>query len=1180
MAQGARQSSLFAAEDFSVVYESFAQANFQAYDFETIRNAMVDYITTNHPENFNDWISSSEFVSLIELMAFLGHNLAFRSDLASRENYLSTAERRESALRIAEFLGYNPTRNVVASGLLKITSVRTSETVYDVDGKSLANTTLQFDDVTNPDAYQNFLTIINSSLQSSNKFGSPFARFTKNGVRNEVYRTNSVSAPVSSLFRGNINGASESFGIHSVSYNQTADILQEKAPDPYGVFDMVYKNDNSGFSSPDTGFFVGFKQGTMENKDFSIPSGLPNMVLDINVGNIANGNIWVQTVDEVGQVQTNWTRIDRQFGSGSIFNAISNGNKNIYTVSSREDDQISIVFGDGAFGNIPRGIIRVWYRTGLNQTYTLNSNNFSGTSFSFSYVGQDGNNYDATLGCSLKSNVTNASERESIGSIKANASRFFATQDRMVTAEDYSIFPLTVSENIRKIKSINRVHSGHSRFRDLYDPTATYTDAVQFMDDGYLYKDDITSRNIVTLPSRYNSEQLYQRFLKPLLDNPEVKNFYYYRHYYDGDVMASGDIHYTDTKAGITSFTVDGSVTNTYRWNQTTSASNTSTGYLTFNTPVQRVGSLASDPMKKIQKNSLIQFITTPFKNGYINTISVTSGGSGYTTAPTVVVGGSGSDASAIANLSAGVVVSVTITNSGINYTDATSVSFTGGGGSGAVAKATVANSDTKWARVTNIYKDGLGIDSSDGTPTGNDSSGKGAISLDAAIPTSARIRRIVPSWVNDTSNTVKANLISKLDANNSFGLRYDATNQAWELVDSANLPASNTTTNLASNWSREYEGDNTSTGVDQSWIIRINYSSSQWEILTRKTRYIYGSDNTVRFNNLNFEETFSSDTLKPLRDSVRVLNVNAESTTSNVPMTDNYDFNAVGYFTYADGYTDPHKIRVALSDPNKDGFPGDPEAFNKIIGASTIKLTTIRENGYNFTVHDTENSAASSAVAGRSNLRSKYSRIADINQVIDPSTTNIIDTYVLLSSYDNLYKSWALYDGKPQTKPNNPTVTELSEMFEGLQNRKSISDQVIYRPVKYKILFGELASGELQAKFNVVRTSTATMSDTEVKQQVIKLITQYFSIDNWDFGETFYFTELAAFIHNNMIGQISQITISPVSRTTMTTELFEIKSDSDELFLPVLSTGNITITNSITNNATTIAANTGVNIT
>ncbi len=159
MAQGARQSSLFAAEDFSVVYESFSEANFQAYDFETIRNAMVDYINNNYPENFNDWINSSEFVSLLELMAFLGHNLAYRADLASRENYLSTAERRESALRIADFLGYTPTRNVVANGFLKIDSVRTNESVFDANGNSLANISVQFDDTTDPNSYRNFLPL-------------------------------------------------------------------------------------------------------------------------------------------------------------------------------------------------------------------------------------------------------------------------------------------------------------------------------------------------------------------------------------------------------------------------------------------------------------------------------------------------------------------------------------------------------------------------------------------------------------------------------------------------------------------------------------------------------------------------------------------------------------------------------------------------------------------------------------------------------------------------------------------------------------------------------------------------------------------------------------------------------------------------------------------------------------
>ena len=97
---------------------------------------------------------------------------------------------------------------------------------------------------------------------------------------------------------------------------------------------------------------------------------------------------------------------------------------------------------------MPRGIIRIWYRVGLNQNYTLDPNNFRDTTLVFDYVGNDANTHTATITCSLKSTVTNASERESLESIKANAPRFFATQDRMVTADDYSIFPTTVNENI------------------------------------------------------------------------------------------------------------------------------------------------------------------------------------------------------------------------------------------------------------------------------------------------------------------------------------------------------------------------------------------------------------------------------------------------------------------------------------------------------------------------------------------------------------------------------------------------------------------------------------------------------------------------------------------------------------------------------------------------------------
>ena len=95
----------------------------------------------------------------------------------------------------------------------------------------------------------------------------------------------------------------------------------------------------------------------------------------------------------------------------------------------------------------------------------------------------------------------------------------------------------------------------------------------------------------------------------------------------------------------------------------------------------------------------------------------------------------------------------------------------------------------------------------------------------------------------------------------------------------------------------------------------------------------------------------------------------------------------------------------------------------------------------------------------------------------------------------------------------------------------------------------------------------------------MINLIDTYFNIDNWDFGEDFYFTEMAAFIHNNMIGEISQITISSVANASDSTSLFQIGSNSDELFLPIVKSNNISVTGTTIGNLTTIGENTGGNI-
>ena len=55
----------------------------------------------------------------------------------ARNNFLSTAQKQESVYKLAEFLGYQPRRNVPAYGEMKIISVKTNEAVIGSDGTSL-----------------------------------------------------------------------------------------------------------------------------------------------------------------------------------------------------------------------------------------------------------------------------------------------------------------------------------------------------------------------------------------------------------------------------------------------------------------------------------------------------------------------------------------------------------------------------------------------------------------------------------------------------------------------------------------------------------------------------------------------------------------------------------------------------------------------------------------------------------------------------------------------------------------------------------------------------------------------------------------------------------------------------------------------------------------------------------
>lgn len=74
-----------------------------------------------------------------------------------------------------------------------------------------------------------------------------------------------------------------------------------------------------------------------------------------------------------------------------------------------------------------------------------------------------------------------------------------------------------------------------------------------------------------------------------------------------------------------------------------------------------------------------------------VGSIAVTNGGSAYATAPTVVfTGGGGTGAVAVATVLGGVITGIVVTAAGAGYTTVPAISFTGGGGTGAVAVATI----------------------------------------------------------------------------------------------------------------------------------------------------------------------------------------------------------------------------------------------------------------------------------------------------------------------------------------------------------------------------------------------------------------------------------------------------------------------------------------------------------
>ena len=1119
MSSSDRQNRLLLAEDWKRVYQSFRNADFKSYDFDNLRRTMINYLRENYPEDFNDYIESSEYLALVDMIAFLGQNIAFRIDLNARENFLELAERRESVLRLARLLSYNPKRNIAANGLLKVEAISTTEEIIDSNGINVENQTILWNDPSNPDWYEQFIRVMNAALPVNGTFGRPVKRETISGIPTEQYRFNSTNTepPVYS-FNKTVDGKTVPFEVVSTDITETE--IVEEAPFPGNNFAFLYRDDGRGPASSNTGFFTHFRQGTLDQGQFTVSNPSTNQVIAIDAKNINQSDVWLYGLDSLGNERELWSKVEAVEGNNVIYNSLNKGIRNIFSVLTRIEDRISLIFSDGVFGNLPQGNFRVYYRTSKNQRLVISPDDLRGIAVRIPYVSKSGKAETITITLELQYTVDNATISESSTTIKRNAPATYYTQNRMITGEDYQLGPLTVSQEIVKAKSVNRVSSGISRYFDLIDATGKYSTTNLFGVDGALYKDFLILKSSFTFENLTDIEGAIVNIIEPILGSIKLRNYYYDKF----PRLLVEDLGAT--------------------WTLITSDSNTYTGRLTNpNGVLVKVGTFTGSNMKYVKVSSLLRFI--PPTGYYFETKNN--------------------------NALKAIPSNGQIPQDGSTY---------------------------KWVKVISVARDGTEIQD-DNT---------GPIIFNDSIPTGSKLVEIRTALPSVLSADVQGQVTDQVFAYKTFGLRYAQDEGEWRIITENNL-------NTGTVYSTGKTGDTTNQQLDASWLLKFTTDGEKYTITYRSMRYVFESETEIRFYYDSSDKIYNNRTGKIVKDKINVLNINTQPG-ALAPF--NYDFiwEIVEEYRDAEGYVDSKKIQVSFFDDDDDGVVDNPELFTEIVN-ETVSPTTklvflqkytttdgvddyiyVSQDSLNIRVFNKKedigalsqyddgqlfyyiqedifevlNSSTSTltlnsnykARIGRDKLKFQYVHSADQNSRIDPSVSNIIDTYLLTRGYDNSFRQWL--DGTLSVKPLPPSSDSLYISYATELNKiKSLSDEVIYHPVKYKVLFGNKAKEDLQARFKIVKNPDLVINDNQLKSDVISAINRFFALENWDFGDRFYFSELASYVMGELSPNLVTFVIVPVQEDQAFGSLYEVKSESDEIFISGATVTDIDIIDAIT---------------
>jgi hypothetical protein len=199
-------------------------------------------------------------------------------------------------------------------------------------------------------------------------------------------------------FSATVDGTTMDFeGVSVTSMDQ--DYLYEIPPGPTGIFNILYRNDKLGYGSPNTGFFMYFKQGSLQPFDFVLDQQISNQTVDIDVQGVNNTDTWLYQYNSTTNTYSQWEQVESVYANSKLQSNTSL--RKIFSVISRFNDQVTYSFGDGVFSEIPVGNFRAYIRAGNASQYTIDPAEMQGTTVNINYVSRVGRVETLTLNLEL-----------------------------------------------------------------------------------------------------------------------------------------------------------------------------------------------------------------------------------------------------------------------------------------------------------------------------------------------------------------------------------------------------------------------------------------------------------------------------------------------------------------------------------------------------------------------------------------------------------------------------------------------------------------------------------------------------------------------------------------------------------------------------------------------------------